>query len=379
MHDLALSNALISDDLSADIAISGQKIAEIGDPATIDAAQIIECSGKRVLPGFIDIHNHGAAGIDVNEADSEGLLAIGRFLLRHGVCGWVPTLVPDSDEAYRRTVQAIDSAARLAQEPPAARILGIHYEGVFANQSMCGALRPEYFRTFSGGELERLPQPSAGSRLMTFAPEVDGGLDLAAELVKEGWIAAIGHTNAGPDLLEKAFQAGARHFTHFFNAMTGIHHRGLGVAGWALTKKEVTFDIIADGIHVHPKMLELAARVKTPGKTLLISDSVAPTGLGDGIFRLWGVEVRVESGRTAGPGGGIAGSVITMLDAVRNMLSLGFSQEEVAAMASGNPARLLGIGHETGSIEKGKRADLVVLGPDLEIDTVIFGGRVIEL
>jgi len=166
--------------------------------------------------------------------------------------------------------------------------------------------------------------------------------------------------------------------THFFNAMTGVHHRELGVAGWGLANNEVTFDIIADGIHVHPKMLGVACRPKTPDKVSLISDSVAPTGLGNGEYELWGEKITVREGRTQNERGSIAGSVITMNDAVKTMRSIGFSNVDLAKMASTNPAKLLGIDDERGTIEIGKRADLVGIDVEGNIAFTMIGGKIVE-
>jgi N-acetylglucosamine-6-phosphate deacetylase len=260
---------------------------------------------------------------------------------------------------------------------PIAQAVGVHYEGVFANEKMCGALRPQYFKRYTGSEIEELPRLKKGVHLTTFAPEVEGGVELAAELTKQGWIAAIGHTNADVETLDRAAAAGSRHVTHFFNAMTGIHHRDVGVAGWALTNPSVTFDIIADGIHVRPRMLEMACRAKSPDKTILISDSVAPTGLGDGEFELWGEKVTVENKRTRNERGSIAGSVISMFDAVNGVRSIGFTPAEVAKMASVNPAKLLGIDASRGSIETGKRADLVGVDAEGTLRFVMIGGRIV--
>jgi len=254
----------------------------------------------------------------------------------------------------------------------------VHYEGVFANEKMCGALRPEYFKKFTGGEVGSLPTPRNGVCMTTFAPEIDGGVDLVTELVRRSWIASIGHTKADTATLDAAYGAGARHMTHFFNAMTGVHHRDIGVAGWGLATKGGTFDIIADGIHVDKRMVAMACRSKGIDGVTLISDSVAPTGLGDGEFDLWGEEISVTNGRTRNERGSIAGSVITMLDAVRNMLALGFSEAEVATMASTNPARLLGVDSIVGSIEPGKRADLVALDKQGNIRWTMIEGRIVE-
>ncbi len=169
-------------------------------------------------------------------------------------------------------------------------------------------------------ELDDLPKLKRGVHLTTFAPEIEGGIELVRELKKQNWIPSIGHTKADLQTLEKAFDAGARHLTHFFNAMTGLHHRDSGVVGWALTRDETTFDIIADGVHVAPQVLKFAVNSKSADKVSLISDAVLPTGLGDGTFEIWGEQVSVVDGKTRNERGSIAGSVITLLDAVRQML-----------------------------------------------------------
>jgi N-acetylglucosamine-6-phosphate deacetylase len=360
---------------NASVVVADGRI-EIVNGAT-GTGEPFECSGLTLWPGFIDAHIHGADGIDVNTADVDGLVRIARFLARHGVTAWTPTLVPDSDENYRRTISTIDLLMDIQGEEPIAQAVGVHYEGVFANEKMCGALRPEYFKRFPDSQLSELPKLVRGTHMTTFAPEVDGGLQLAEELKRQGWIASIGHTKADVETLDRAFAAGARHLTHFFNAMTPMHHRDVGVVGWGLAKPGVTFDIIADGVHVHPSMLEVACRTKSPSNVSLISDSVAPTGLGDGEFEIWGENVRVSGGRTQNSRGSIAGSVITMLDAVNQMLSVGFSPIEVSQMASMNPARLLGIEATCGSIEVGKRADIVALDSNNEVRFVMIGGRMV--
>ncbi len=158
--------------------------------------------------------------------------------------------------------------------------------------------------------------------------------------------------------------------------MTGVHHREIGVAGWALTKKEVSCEIIADGVHVAPPMLKFAVDCKSAANIMLVSDSIAPTGLGDGVYEIWNDKISVENGQTKNERGGIAGSVITMLDAVKMMLSLGFSDAEVSQMASANQAKLLGIEENCGSIEVGKRADLVVLDDEGNVKLALVGGKI---
>lgn len=210
--------------------------------------------------------------------------------------------------------------------------------------------------------------------MTTFAPEIEGGIDLVRELTRKGWIPSIGHTKATPAVLDLAFDAGARHMTHFFNAMTGLHHRDVGVVGWGLMH-DVTIDIIADGIHVHPEILSFVLSEKGVDSVSLISDSIAPTGLGDGDYRLWGEKIEIRDNRTRNERGSIAGSVITMLDAVRNYRKLGASDQTIAKLASANPARLISVDDSRGSIDIGKRADLVAIDADGQVSMVLVAGK----
>lgn len=368
-----LAGAEITGDLGIEVADGS--IAQIDGEAAGVAAQFDVVT---IFPGYIDIHNHGAVGVDVNTADVDGLVKIAAFLAQSGVTAWMPTLVPDSDDNYRRAIDAIDELMECQVDQLIAQAVGVHYEGVFANEKMCGALRPEYFK--SGRQLSvaggQLPKLDRGVHMTTLAPEIDGGIELIKELVAGGWVVSIGHTRADVETLDRAFAAGARHMTHFFNAMTGIHHRDIGVAGWGLANDGVTFDIIADGVHVHPEMLGVACRAKATDKVSLISDSVAPTGLGDGEFDLWGETITVKNGRTQNERGSIAGSVCTMLDCVRMMRSIGFTDAEVSKMASTNPATLLGL-EDRGLIEVGKRADLVGLNSDGSVAFTMIGGEMV--
>jgi N-acetylglucosamine-6-phosphate deacetylase len=358
------------------IVVDGELIAEI--PAGTGAGnEFFDCTGLTLMPGFIDVHLHGAMGVDVNVADVDGLLEIGKFLARNGVTAWLPTLVPDSDENYARVISAIDLLMEIQDNEPVARARGVHYEGVFANEKMCGALRPQFFKTFPASQLNELPKLSRGVHMTTYSPEVEGGIGLTRELVRQGWVPSIGHTKADVETLNKAFESGARHLTHFYNAMTGLHHRDVGVVGWALTNPEVTFDIIADGVHVHPAMLEFACRVKGTDNVSLISDSISAAGMGDGEFEIWDEKISVKDGLTQNERGSIAGSVISVLDAVKRMRSLGFSDVEVSRMASGNPARLIGLQDEVGSLAVGLRADLVALDDSGDVKLTVVGGRVV--
>jgi N-acetylglucosamine-6-phosphate deacetylase len=286
-------------------------------------------------------------------------------------------------EDYRRAVAAVEELMRAQEEeegsPPAARAVGVHYEGPFVNERQCGALRTAYFRDFeTGRELDDLPVLAAAgaAHMMTLAPEVSGGVELVGELSRRGWVASVGHTRADVQTLEQARAAGARHMTHFLNAMSPLHQREPGPVGWGLVRDDVTVDVIADGVHSDPLVLGLVLRCKTAGGVSLISDAVAPAGLGDGEYRVWGETITVRGGRTSNGRGSIAGSVISMLDAVRTVRALGLSEPDAARVASLNPARLLGLDAACGSIEEGKRADLAALDAAGRVRLTLVGGRV---
>ncbi len=370
-------NAVLPNETSTiSLLIENGKISKITDQET-KADKVLDLSNLTLFAGFIDIHIHGAVGVDVNSAKAEDLRTMAKFLAEQGTTAWLPTFVPDADENYRKAIVEIEKLKKNQADASAAQILGVHYEGVFANEKMCGALRHQHFKTFTGGdEISHLLRLADGIHFTTLAPEVAGGIELIKELIKQNWIVSIGHTKADFETLEKAEKAGAKHLTHFFNAMTGLHHRDIGVVGWALTKPDVTFDIIADGVHIAPEMLKFAVQIKSTEKVSLISDAVLPTGLGDGDFEIWNEKISVVEGKTRNERGSIAGSVITMLNAVKMMLSLGFAETEVSRMASANPARLLGIEKTHGTIEVGKRADLVALDGQGNVKLVLIGGNV---
>ena len=369
---------------AASLLIDKARISGVSDSTEVvfGTESVVDLSGLTLFPGFIDVHIHGAVGVDTMDATAESLHQLAAFLASRGITGWVPTLVPGEVSQYEASTKAIAhliSEQRSALRPPAARALGVHYEGPFVNSQQCGALHREHFRTFSSAaDLNALPtiNDHQAVHMTTVAPEIDGGIQLIDELTKRGWIVSLGHTRAGVDTLELALAAGARHMTHFMNAMTPLHHRSPGPVGWGLMKDEVTCDLIADGIHLNPAILKLILRNKTSERVSLISDSIAAAGRGDGEYEIWGETITVKNGRTQNAQGSIAGSVITMLDAVRLMLSLGFSEQQVAQMSSTNPARLLRIDADCGSIEAGKRADMVALDDKGEVRLAIVSGQV---
>ncbi|HMH45602.1 MAG TPA: N-acetylglucosamine-6-phosphate deacetylase [Pyrinomonadaceae bacterium] len=368
----------------ASVLIEGRRITRVVDSTEVPPAssQVVDLTGLTLFPGFIDIHIHGAAGVDTMDTTADGLHKIAVFLRNNGVTAWVPTLVPASPEGYERAIRAISEVIddQKSHLPfPEARVLGVHYEGPFVNDEQCGALHREHFRTFKQiSDVDSLPTlpHSEAIHMTTLAPEIEGGIALINELTRRSWIVSIGHTRATVDILDQAFAEGARHMTHFMNAMTPLHHRAPGPIGWGLMNDQVTCDLIADGIHLDQSILKLILRNKTSKRVSLISDAIAATGLGDGEYQIWGETIVVKNNRTRNSHGSIAGSVITIIDALRMMLSLGSSESEVAQMAALNPARLLKLDHDCGSIEAGKRADLVALDEKRQVRLTIIGGQI---
>ena len=363
------------------LLVEGGRIARLledGETAGAGGAREIDLGGLTVYPGFVDVHIHGSVGVDLMEATAGDLHKVARFLAANGVTTWIPTLVPGPVEEYRRAVGAVEELMRSQDTLPAAACAaGVHYEGPFVNERQCGALRTEFFRVFdTKSKLDELPTLASqgAAHMMTLAPEVEGGVELVKELSGRGWVASIGHTRAGLDTLEAAHGAGARHMTHFLNAMSPLHHREPGPIGWGLMRDDLSVDLIADGVHSAPLMLRLVLRCKTAARVSLISDAVAPAGLGDGDYKLWGETIRVREGRTSNERGSIAGSVITMLDAARMMRKLGLAETDVARVASQNPSRLLGL-EDRGSIEEGKRADLTALDDKGQVRLTLVAGR----
>ena len=398
MNELFLSNATIAleDRLErGGILISNGRIKEViageGEPG--GAVNRIDLDGAYLAPGMIDIHIHGSAGVDVMEADSASLRKLSEFLLSEGVTGYFATLVPTDDRGYRSAHAEIASYINQQNEaeqngggPSGARLLGVHFEGPFVSKARSGALASSHFREYDGDRraieifTNHASATATVARLMTLAPEIKGGIDLISELSRQGVRVFIGHSQADLETLDRAAEAGARHITHFPNALDPLHHRKPGAVGWGLARRDVTVDCIADFQHVHPLMLELILQSKTADHVALISDAILPTGLGDGEYSVWGERISVRDGKTAlaaGPAKGtIAGSVITMSQALKNIISLGVEIDKAVRMATIVPARAAGVDQEIGSIKIGKRADLIALDKDFNVRVGIIDGKV---
>jgi len=348
------------------------------------ADERLDVSGHYVAPGMLDLHIHGSAGVDLLTATADDLRRWARFLLQHGVTRFLPTTVPADPSQYARVRATLaEYVPEQDRDPRAASVLGVHFEGPFLSPHRPGALNPRHFRTFrslrDADDLLRWDIPGHPFvRMMTLAPEIEGGLALVAELRRRGFRLAIGHSEAAFDVCAAAARHGVRHITHFPNALAPLHHRRLGVVGWALLSETTTLDLIADGHHLDRRMIALVRKIVGPDRLALISDAIAPTGLGDGRYEVWGETIRVVNGRTENAAGALAGSVITLLDAVRHLVQWGIPLPDAMRMATLVPARVLGVAEMFGALEPGKRADVLVLDDRLSVRLVVREGEIVR-
>lgn len=356
---LGVHSALIGDTLVlGDLEIVDGRIARYG----------VAGNGGRgiAVPGFVDLQVNGFGGVDFLGADADGYRRAGEALLQTGVTGYLPTLI----SAPEAELVAALAAVRL--DGPGPRILGAHVEGPFLAPRRLGVHPPAARRDPDPALLERLL--AAGPvRVVTLAPELPGADELIDLLTARGIVVSLGHSDATAAQAHAAFDRGARTVTHLFSAMRPFGHRDPGLAGAALARSDVTIQIILDGVHLAAETAALVWRAAA-GRVALVTDAVAGAGAGDGAYRLGAGEVQVESGAARGPGGELAGSVLTMIEAVRNLHALGVPLSEAVGAASAVPAAVLGE-PALGRLDVGLAADLVVLDDNLEIERVVVGGQ----
>ncbi|MFM8394830.1 MAG: N-acetylglucosamine-6-phosphate deacetylase, partial [Acidobacteriota bacterium] len=350
------------------ILVEDGRITYVGSGEGIDPESdslIINAGGKILMPGFIDTHFHGSGGDDVMAGGVEGLGRIARSVLRFGTTGFLATTIAARHEELLRSVDETIKARNRAVD--GAAILGIHLEGPFMNVSFKGA-QPEWgIRDPNLDECRELLLAGGGLvKIMTLAPELPGGLELIRLLADAGVAPSLGHSTADYDTALAAIEAGATRATHLYNAMSGVHHRKPGLAAACLCEPGIQAEIICDGVHVNPHMIDLAWKAKGRTGLTLVTDATAAQGHGDGIYTLGDFEIEVRGPLcTLRDGVTIAGSVLTMNKAVGNALSFtGMSLVDAAEMAASGPARVCGVADRKGSIEVGKDADLALLNPD---------------
>jgi len=344
--------------------------------------QIINVSGCCIVPGFIDTHIHGFAGYGTEDAfespekGAESILKMSKHLAMYGVTSFNPTLFPEEPE---RLLPAVKTICGVMGKEEGSRIMGIHLEGPFLSKERPGSMKPESIMPVDIPFMEKLWEASGGKIVnMTVAPELKHMRELALFCIKKGIILQAGHTNANYENMVEGMQAGILHSTHLFNAMSRMEHRNPNAVGAILIHPEISCEIIADGIHIHPDFYKLLIRNKANDKIIMITDALKTTEQKEGILLSNGVEMILRDGVFRRKSDDvIAGSSLTMIKGVKNLTAFGFRLEEAVKTASFNPAEVMRYRNK-GAIIPGHDADLTVFDSDFNVRLTMIGGKIIQ-
>ncbi|CAH2713666.1 N-acetylglucosamine-6-phosphate deacetylase [Neobacillus rhizosphaerae] len=355
------------------IKIKDQKIIEIGSIDELideDEFEVIELPAYyKAIPGFIDVHIHGVNGADTMDATKEALDTMVTALPKEGTTSFLATTMTQEGKQIEN---ALKNAAQYIEKQPSqgkAEILGLHLEGPFVNAKRAGAQPIQHIVDPDLALFKEWQTMTNGNiKLVTLAPERPGGLEMIRYLKENGIIASIGHSDATYEEVGEAIEAGANHVTHLFNQMRGLHHREPGIVGAAFLRDELIAEIIVDGVHVRPEMVELAYKQKQSDGLILITDSMRAKCMKNGKYDLGGQEVTVQDGKAVLADGTLAGSILRLGQAVKNIVNYtGCSLENAIEMASVNPAKQLNVFERKGSLAEGKDGDIVILDKNLEV------------
>ncbi|USK39532.1 N-acetylglucosamine-6-phosphate deacetylase [Cytobacillus firmus] len=363
------------------ILLQDHKIIGIGPSTDLPASMGVEVmevpSSFKAIPGLIDIHIHGVNGADVMDASVEALETMSDALPKEGTTSFIATTMTQSQAAIEKALINAGSYIQKYQPPGKAEILGIHLEGPYVNKSKAGAQPEEFIRNSSIEQFKKWNNLANKTvKIVTLAPEQPGGMEMVKYLDENSIIASIGHSDATYEEVSQAIEAGAKHVTHLFNQMRGLHHREPGVVGAALLREELTAELIADGVHVRPEMMKLAFQQKGEKELILITDAMRAKCLKNGIYDLGGQAVTVEDGKAVLQDGTLAGSILKLGNAMKNMMAFtDCSLEDAIQMASVNPAKQLNVIDRKGTLTIGKDADIVILDEQLEVAMTFCRGE----
>ena len=355
--------------------IFDEKITKIAPQAEIDTSsyELIDAEGRFVAPGFVDMHIHGYLGADVSDGDADGIRKMAKGIIKNGVTAWCPTTMTVSKAEIEKAFDSVREVKN-SKEYYGARILGVNSEGPFINPAKKGAQAESHILK---PDADFIIKNSDIVKLFTVAPELDGALECIKK-VKENSnvLISMGHTNATFEEAIKGIEAGVGHTTHLFNAMTALSHRSPGVVGAALSSEGTSAELIADTFHVNKGLFNLVAKLKGD-KLCLITDCIRAGGMEDGDYTLGGQPVHKEGIKCLMPDGTIAGSVLNLNNAVRNLYeNTELEIYEAVNCASLYPATALGEDNEIGSLEEGKRADIILTDDKFNINMTILGGNI---
>jgi N-acetylglucosamine-6-phosphate deacetylase len=364
------------------VVIQGSKISAVGQRGKVDlprGVREMQTQGRTIVPGFVDVHIHGAGGHDVMEGTREALEIITATVATHGTTSLVATTVTASEKETRDSVAGIAHfilhTSQYAARELSAEILGIHFEGPFISPARRGVHPAKWIMPPSRELLAQLLEEARGTaQILTLAPELPGALDLISAARQAGLVVSLGHTDATYEQAMAAIEAGASHAAHVFNAMRPFSHRGTGVIGAVLTSPQVSAELIADGVHVDEAAMRMLVELKSPDRVILVSDGMSATGMPDGKYQLGMFEVKVSGGVARNAEGKLAGSTLTLDRALRHIVALGVPLGSALRMVTANPARQVGLGARKGVLAPGADADLVFLDDKLEVSGVMTRG-----
>lgn len=363
------------DEPTTSILIENGLIAQVGSNAS-DFDETFDAEGRMIAPGFIDVHIQGAGGADILDATPEALQAISQTCARFGTTGFLATTVykPEQDNQHLSL-----TAENVGRGLGGAEMLGIHLEGPFISLKKRGMIQPGCIGTPSQKLLDDVLDICAGHlRMMTIAPELPESLTLIRSLVDSKTIAAFGHSNATYEQTLEGFDAGISHVTHLFNAMPSLHHRSPGPLTAIFQRKNITAQLITDGVHIHPAVLKLAFDLLGPKRTIPITDGMQAIGLGDGQFVYNGIDYESKDGAARYEDGTLIGTALGLNQMLQRFIAFtDCPLIDAIKSVTENPVKILGLEDKKGTIARGKDADLVLLEPDLSVYATIVGGKIV--
>jgi N-acetylglucosamine-6-phosphate deacetylase len=366
------------------IAISGATICYAGDIQSLPDAHtewipVAKEPGGLLIPGFVDVHVHGGAGHDFMDSSRETLDHITQFHSSQGTTTMLATTMTAPKDDIENVLREVNAYRSEGAGMPYAQLAGVHLEGPFISPNWPGAQNAQHIVLPNVSWLEDWEKQYPGLiRQVTLAPEREGALEVISWLRDKGITAALGHTDATYEQVMSAVEAGLTQAVHTFNAMTPLHHRKPGVAGAVMSDSRIAAEIIADGVHVHPAVISILARLKSSANLILITDAMSAAGLGDGEYTLGDQPVIVSEGIATlkSNEGALAGSTLTMIRGFRYLISeVGLSLQEASQVASLNPAISLGLDQQIGTLESGKQADILLLDSSYNLRCVWVKGR----
>ncbi len=364
------------------VITENERILAVGSSEAVKIpqdAQIIDAGGRWIAPGLIDGQTHGGSGFDYMTASEEEIVSVLRWEASRGVTGVLPTVATASLEDLLGMISRLKQVARQKPEG-AARILGIHQEGPYVNPSKRGAQPAEHIRNPDIREMAQILEAADGLiRIVTLAPELPGGLEFVRYLSAQGVMPSIGHSEATYDEVMAAADAGLKRATHLYNGMSRFDHRDPGAVGAVLVSDAIYAELILDGKHIHPAAAKLALRAKGAGRIVLVTDSTQAAGLPDGVYiRPGNRKIIVKDGEARLESGSLAGSVLTLDRAVANAVGfMDISLPQALDLASRTAAESTGLQDQTGSLEPGKGADIIIVDDNMTVEATLVMGQVV--